>query len=125
VRKFALEEGTLHSDVSSLIKAVTTGTTNSSPSRLLALVGLLALGGLPTFIIAVVLGSIGVSFVASGVAVFVAGMMAAGGFFSMDQHPIYAILVGPPLAGAGVMALALLVGYFWVAVKVTRKVLAA
>ena len=43
----------------------------------------------------------------------------------MDDNPIYAILVGPPLAGAGVMALATLVGYFWLAVKVTRKVLAA
>jgi hypothetical protein len=58
-------------------------------------------------------------------ACFAAGMMAAGGFVSMDENPIYAILVGPPLAGAGLMALALLVGYFWVAVKVTRKVLAA
>jgi hypothetical protein len=104
---------------------MTAETSSSSVSRLFALIGLLALGGLPTFIITVVLGSVGVSFVASGVALFVAGMMAAGGFVSMDQHPIYAILVGPPLAAAGVMALAVLMGYFWLAVRVTRNVLAA
>ena len=67
----------------------------------------------------------GVSFIASGVGVFIAGVMAAAGVVQMDEHPIYAILVGPPLAAAGVIALAVLVGYFWLAVKVTRKVLAA
>jgi hypothetical protein len=97
----------------------------SSPlTRLLALFGLLAIGGLPTFIIVIVLGSVGVSFVASGLAVFVAGIMAAAGILPMDEHPIYAILVGPPLAVAGVVALAALAGYFWLAVKVTRRVLA-
>ena len=103
--------------------------TTEAPARsltsLLALLGLLAVGGLPTFVIATVLGSIGVSFVASGFAVFVAGLMGAAGVLPMDQHPIYAILVGPPLAGTGVMALAALAAYFWLAVKVTRKVLSA
>jgi hypothetical protein len=104
---------------------MTSDTTGTPLTRPLALVGLLAIGGLPTFVIAIVLGSIGVSFVVSGFVVFVAGLMAAAGVLPMDDNPIYAILVGPPLAGAGVMALAALVGYFWLAVKVTRKVLAA
>ena len=99
---------------------------NARPlNNLLAVIGLLAVGGLPTFVIAIVLGSIGVSFIASGLAVFVAGVLAAAGVLPMDDDPIKAILVGPPLAGAGVIALAALVGYFWLAVKVTRKVLAA
>jgi hypothetical protein len=41
--------------------------------------------------------------------------------FWVDDHPIKAVLVGPPLAGAGVIALAAQGGYFWLAVKVTRK----
>jgi hypothetical protein len=99
---------------------------NARPlNNLLGVIGLLAVGGLPTFVIAIVLGSIGVSFIASGLAVFVAGVLAAAGVMPMDDDPIKAILVGPPLAGAGVIALVALVGYFWLAVKVTRKVLAA
>ena len=99
---------------------------NARPlNNVLAVIGLLAIGGLPTFAIAIVLGSIGVSFIVSGLAVFVAGVLAAAGVLPIDDHPIKAILVGPPLAGAGVIALGALVGYFWLAVKVTRKVLAA
>ena len=104
---------------------MTTAATAGTLTRPLALVGLLALGGLPTFVITVVLVSIGVSFLASGVGVFVAGVMAAAGVVQMDDNPIKAILVGPPLAGAGVVALAALFGYFWLAVKVVRKVLTA
>ena len=104
---------------------MTSETTASPLTRPLALIGLLALGGLPTFVITIVLFSIGVSFVASGLGVFVAGIMAAAGVLQMDDNPIKAILIGPPLAGAGVIALAGLVGYFWLAVKITRKVLAA
>ena len=103
---------------------MTTYATTSPLTRPLALIGLLAIGGLPTFVITVVLGSIGVSFVASGLGVFVAGVMAAAGMFQMDDNPIMAILVGPPLVGMGVIALTALVGYFWLAWKVTRKVLA-
>ena len=103
---------------------MTTTPTAITLTRPLALVGLLALGGLPTFVITIVLLSIGVSFVASGFGVFVAGLMAAAGVLQMDDDPIKAILVGPPLAGAGVLALVALVGYFWLAVKITRKVLA-
>ena len=94
-------------------------------TRPLALIGLLVVGGLPTFVITIVLFSIGISFVASGLGVFVAGVMAVGGVLEMDDNPIKAILVGPPLVVMGVIALAALVGYFWLAWKVTRKVLAA
>ena len=104
---------------------MTTETTASHLTRPLALVGLLAIGGLPTFVITIVLVSVGVSFIASGLGVFVAGIMAAAGVLQMDEDPIKAILVGPPLVLVGAVALAGLVGYFWLAVKVTRKVLAA
>jgi hypothetical protein len=104
---------------------MTTEATPSPWTRPLGLIGLLAIGGLPTFVITVVLVSIGVSFVASGLGVFVAGLMAAAGVLDMNDHPIKAILVGPPLAATGIVALAALVAYFWLAVKVTRKVLSA
>jgi hypothetical protein len=103
---------------------MTTETFASPFTRPLALIGLLAIGGLPTFIISIVLFSIGVSFLASGLGVFVAGVMATAGFFEMDDNPIMAILVGPPLVLVGTVALAALAGYFWLAVKVTRRVLA-
>jgi hypothetical protein len=45
---------------------MTSETTASPLTRPLALIGLLALVGLPTFVITIVLFSIGVSFVASG-----------------------------------------------------------
>jgi hypothetical protein len=104
---------------------MTTQVTASPLTRSLALVGLLALGGLPTFVIAIVLVSIGVSFLVSGLGVFVAGVMAAAGVLQMDDDPIKAILVGPPLAATGVIALAALAGYFWLAVKVVRRVFTA
>jgi hypothetical protein len=97
----------------------------NSGTRLLAIIGLLAIGGLPTFVITIVLISVGVSFLASGLGVFVAGLMATADVLPMDDHPIKAILVGPPLAAMGLVALAALVGYFWLAVKVTRRVMAA
>ena len=116
--------GTFRAKFSSPPTAMLTEAPRRPLTNLLALVGLLAVGGLPTFIITVVLLSIGVSLLASGVGVFAAGVMAAAGMFQMNDDPLKAILVGPPLAAAGVVSLGMLVGYFWLAVKVTRKVLA-
>ena len=45
--------------------------------RFLALTGLIAIGSIPTFVVVVVLGAIGVSFIAAGLAVFVAGIAAS------------------------------------------------
>jgi hypothetical protein len=104
---------------------MTTQAASISLTRPLALLGLIAVGGLPTFVITIVLGSIGFSFVVSGLAVFTAGLLAAAGVVQTDDPPIYAILVGPPLAGAGVIAFAMLVGYLWLAAKVVRRVLTA
>ena len=67
--------------------------------RFLALTGLIAIGSIPTFIVIVVLGSIGVSFIAAGLAVFVAGIAASAdwlpGYVTMDVPPWVAILIGP------------------------------
>lgn len=95
---------------------------SSSLERSLAVIGLLTVGGFITFIVTIVLGSIGVSFLASGIGVFVAGVMGLTGNLQMDGPPVLAVVIGPPLAAAGMLTLAGLVGYFWVAIKVVRKV---
>ena len=95
---------------------------SSSLERSLAIVGLLTIGGFITFIVTIVLASVGVSFLASGVGVFIAGLMGLTGNLQMDDPPIVAVVIGPPLAAAGVLALAGLFGYFWVAIKIVRKV---
>lgn len=95
---------------------------SSSLERSLAVVGLLTVGGFITFIVTIVLGSVGVSFLASGIGVFAAGVMALTGNLQMDDPPLVAVVIGPPLAAAGMLALAGLFGYFWAAIKVVRKV---
>ena len=95
---------------------------SSSLERSLAVIGLLTVGGFITFIVTIVLGSIGVSFLASGIGVFVAGVMGLTGNLQMDGPPVLAVVIGPPLAAAGMLALAGLFGYFWVAIKVVRRV---
>jgi hypothetical protein len=95
---------------------------SSSLERSLAVIGLLTVGGFITFIVTIVLGSIGVSFLASGIGVFVAGVMGLTDNLQMDGPPVLAVVIGPPLAAAGMLALAGLFGYFWVAIKVVRRV---
>ena len=97
---------------------------SSSLERSLAIIGLLTIGGFITFIVTIVLGSVGVSFLASGMGVFVAGVMGLTGNLQMDAPPIVAVVIGLPLAAAGMLALAGLFGYFWVAIRVVRRVIA-
>ncbi|HKW01500.1 MAG TPA: DUF1700 domain-containing protein [Vicinamibacterales bacterium] len=94
--------------------------------RFLALAGLIAIGSIPTFIVIVVLGSIGVSFVAAGVAVFVAGIAASAdwlpAYVTMDVPPWVAVLVGPVMGILGGAALVGLVAYVRFTARLVRKV---
>jgi hypothetical protein len=96
---------------------------SSSLERSLAIIGLLTVGGFLTFLVTIVLGSIGVSFLASGIGVFAAGVLGLTGNLQMNDPPLVAVLVGPPLAVAGMLALAGLFGYFCLAMKVVRRVI--
>jgi uncharacterized membrane protein len=82
----------------------------AGPSRYLKVVGLLALVSLPTLVIVVSLGAIGVAFCASGLAVIAVGIIAAFGVLPpglrLDVPPIVAIMLGPVLVATGVLALA-------------------
>ncbi len=94
--------------------------------RFLMLTGLLAIGSLPTFVIVVVLGSIGIAFIAAGVAVFAAGILASAGLFpnnvTVDVEPWVAVLIGPALSGVGVAALVGLVAYIRFTARLVRRV---
>jgi uncharacterized membrane protein len=98
--------------------------------RWLKIVGLLAVGSLPTFIIVVTLGAVGVSFSISGVIVFIAGIAKASGeapaWVTMDVPPWVAIvLVGPALTALGVATLWGLVAYVRFLARLARRVLPA
>ena len=94
--------------------------------RFLALTGLIAIGSIPTFVVIVVLGSIGVSFIAAGLAVFVAGIAASAdwlpGYVTMDVPPWVAILIGPIMGVLGGAALVGLVAYVRFTARLVRRV---
>lgn len=100
---------------------------SSRAGRWLAIIGLLAVGSIPSFVVVVVLFAIGVSFFASGIAVFAAGLLgladALPPFVQMNADPRLAIIAGPPLVIGGIVALIALVGYVRFAVRTVRRVL--
>jgi len=85
--------------------------------RLLALAGLLVLTSIPTIVVVAVLGSVGISFTLSGVAVLAAGLADAAGLtrvFGYDLvlgiHAVWAVVLGPLMTVAGI---ACLIGLFY------------
>ena len=95
--------------------------------RFFMLTGLIAIGSVPTFVVVVVLGSIGLTFIASGLVVFCAGILASTGWLpnnvSVDVAPWIAVLVGPAMSLLGVAALAGLVAYVRFTARLVRRVL--
>jgi uncharacterized membrane protein len=95
--------------------------------RWLAIVGLLAIGSLPTFIIVVTLSAVGVSLSLSGPLVFVAGIAKSFGYLPwvmLDCPPWAAIvLIGPATTAVGVAALWGLAAYVRFLARITRRVL--
>ena len=95
--------------------------------RFFTLAGILAVSSIPTLVIVVTLGAIGVSFVTSGFAVLVAGIVDALGISlpftdgrASDVHPAIAIAIGPVLCVLGVAAIQGLSKYLrWLARTVT------
>ena len=80
----------------------------SQTDRWLKIIGLLALGSLPTFIIVVVLGTIGLTFTVTGIGLVLAGAADQAGalpaWVDMNAEPWFAILVGAALFVLGVLA---------------------
>lgn len=102
--------------------------TMSGFQRFFALAGILALTSIPTLVIVVTLGAVGVSFIASGFAVSIAGIVDAAGISLpfvngsvSDVHPAIAIAVGPVLFVLGVASLWALSRYLrWLARTVSK-----
>ena len=94
--------------------------------RFFMLTGLIAIGSVPTFVVVVVLGSIGLTFIASGLVVFCAGILASTGWLpnnvTVDVAPWIAVLVGPAMSLLGVAALAGLVAYVRFTARLVRRV---
>lgn len=94
--------------------------------RFFMLTGLIAIGSVPTFVVVVVLGSIGLTFIAAGLVVFCAGILASTGWLpnnvSMDVAPWIAVLIGPAMSLLGVAALAGLVAYVRFTARLVRRV---
>lgn len=97
--------------------------------RFFALAGALVVTSIPTIIAVSVLGSVGLSFLFSGVVVFLAGLLdAAGvGFPFVDGtltqvHPVFAVALGPVMSVVGAAALVALYYYLrWLGRVLTRS----
>ena len=102
----------------------------SGSQRFFALAGILALTSIPTLVVTVTLGSMGVAFVASGLAVFLAGVVDAMGISlpfmdgpASDVHPALAIAAGPALFAIGLLALWALYKYLkWFGRTISRAI---
>ena len=99
----------------------------SRADRYLRLFGLVAIGSIPTFVIVVVLGTFFVAFTASGLAVFVAGLLDAFGslptWVHSDVQPWVTVGLGPILAAVGIASGWLLVLYVRLVARVVRRAL--
>jgi len=94
--------------------------------RWLKIIGLLALGSLPTFIIVIVLGTIGLSFTVTGVALVLAGAADSAhvlpAWVNMDAEPWFAIIVGVALFVLGLLSSWGCYGYLRFCIRVVKRV---
>jgi uncharacterized membrane protein len=96
--------------------------------RWLRIIGVLALGSLPTFIIVVVLGTIGIAFTLSGLAVILAGAADQVGalptWVNNELEPWFAIVVGAVLTIAGLLSSWGTIVYLRFVARVVKRVTA-
>ena len=97
--------------------------------RWLRIIGLLAIGSLPTFIIVVTLGTVGLAFTVSGVAVVVAGIVdqvgTLPGWVTMDIPGWMAVVLGLFIAVLGILASWGTIAYLRFVARVVRRVVPA
>lgn len=101
--------------------------TPTRPSgRWFKIVGLLAVGSLPTFIIVVTLSTVGMSLCVSGPIVFVVGIAKVLGYLPwamLDCPPWVAIVLGPVTTALGITAVWGLAAYLKLLAGIVRRVL--
>lgn len=112
-----------------LVKPRTATAGQPRSDRWLKILGLLAIGSLPTFIIVVTLGTIGLAFTASGIAVFIAGVADSFGalptWVTNDLPPALAIVTGVALTVLGLLACWGTIGYLKFVVRLVRRIVPA
>jgi uncharacterized membrane protein len=93
----------------------------------LAVAGLFAVGGLPTFVVTIVLGTVGATFVLTGLALLMAGLATLSGLIppgtGIQDSPLGAVIVGPVFMIVGALSIALLGWLLWVATRTVRRLL--
>lgn len=98
----------------------------SSSDRWLKIIGLLALGSLPTFIIVVVLGTIGLTFTITGIGLVLAGAADSArvlpAWVHMDTEPWFAIIIGVALFVLGLLSSWATYAYLRFVVRVVKRV---
>lgn len=96
-------------------------------SRFLRLVGLALVGGIPSLVVVVAFGAVGLSLSVAGLVLLFAGKAAAAGmlpwWMSMDVDPRLAMIVGPFLSVAGLICLSILLLYWRFASNVVNRVI--
>lgn len=94
--------------------------------RWLRIIGLLAVGSIPTLVIVATLGSIGLSFTLSGIAVFIAAIADASGalpdWVTMDVQPWVAMLGSIVMFLVGVLCSWGTIAYLRFVARVVRRV---
>jgi hypothetical protein len=99
----------------------------SAAGRWFRVVGLIVALSIPTLVAVSTLGSVGISFVASGVGTFVIGLLEAIGVFPwvglIDLPPIVSIVLGPAMVFVGLIALVALRFYVRFVVRAVRTAL--
>lgn len=102
---------------------------HSRSDRWLKIIGVLALGSLPTFIIVVVLGAFAVAFTFAGLATVLAGAADQAGalpsWINSELEPWFAIVAGTLLTVAGILSGWGLTVYMRFVVRVVRRVTSA
>lgn len=113
--------------VEALINPRRAKTGGSRLSRFLKIAGLVVIGSIPTLVIVVTLGAVGLSFSAAGLAVLTAGIVATVAelppWIQMDIPPVFAILLGPVMTAFGILALVGLTLYIRFVAHAVRAVL--
>jgi uncharacterized membrane protein len=98
----------------------------SRGDRWLKIIGLLALGSLPTFIIVIVLGTIGLTFTVTGLGLVLAGAAdsahALPAWVNMEAEPWFAIVIGAALFVLGLLSSWGTYAYVRFCVRVVKRV---
>jgi uncharacterized membrane protein len=109
-----------------LVKPRENAPAQSSSDRWLKVIGLLAIGSLPTFIIVIVLGTIGLSFTLTGIGLMLAGIGDYAGalphWVHTETEPWFEIIIGIALLILGLLSSWATYGYLRFVVRVVKRV---